>query len=80
MNHMTSPTSPTFTYTDNTNPLPPVAKLVRAWANRRPYPITWEININSVMAFIDAPSTREHNRAVSSLARILDRAILKNSL
>lgn len=77
MNHMTSTT---FTYTDNTNPLPPVAKLVRAWANRRPYPITWEINTNSVRAFIDAPRIREHNRAVQSLARILDRAILKNSL
>jgi len=65
-----------FTYTDERSVLPPVSKLVRAWANRRHYPISWEVNGKSVRVSLDAPCIAEHNRAVRSLSRILDRAIL----
>jgi hypothetical protein len=71
-----------FTYTDESNNLPTqVWGLVRAWADRRRrFRIEWCITARSVTVWLTTPSTDEHNRAVQSLARILDRAVLKNSL
>lgn len=69
-----------YTYrTDEALP-PETPRLVRGWADRRRYPIEWgtlrgaDHAIVGVVATLDAPSTGEHNRAVDSLARILDRA------
>jgi hypothetical protein len=71
----------TWTYESNAAPLPPKARqLVRAWANRRPYPISWLIDgTRFVRVSLEAPTTREHNRAVGSLGRILTRAADRSS-
>lgn len=75
----TSPTN--FSYEHSaTIPLDCARRLVKAWANRRGYPITIEeIADHKVHVIIYAPSTREHNRAVRSLTRILDRLILHST-
>ena len=72
----------TYTYADPDGIPAQALPLIRGWANRRDYPVSWTVDraatssrIVRVTARLDAPSTGEHNRAVDSLARILDRAI-----
>lgn len=46
---------------------------VSQWAARRAYPIRWAVDRGKVVAWVNAPTTKEHNRAVRSLARIVRR-------
>lgn len=50
-----------------------VRRKVRDWANRRAYPISWQVRDEGVIIDIEAPTTAEHNRAVTSLCRILSK-------
>ena len=71
----------TFKFTtDQDTPIhvPTTARLVSGWMRRRPYPIrVLELTTREVMVELDAPSTAEHNRAVNSLARIVQRQLDK---
>lgn len=73
--------STTFTYEHNQQlPHEPTQRLVKAWANRRGYPITIEeISDYRVRVCIYATSPKEHNRAVGSLSRVLDRMVLRET-
>jgi hypothetical protein len=61
-------------------PHPETSLRVRQWANRRDYPISFVIYDHEVSVVIDAPDTREHNKAVNALARIIDRIALRHNL
>jgi len=67
----------TFKYESDCDLPTDTAELVRRWSRRRSYPITYRCGSRAVTIDIAAPDTGEHNRAVNSLARIIDRAIAR---
>lgn len=63
-----------FTYRTDKQLPTDTHKRVGNWARRRKYHITFEVKPFEVSVSLDTQSTWEHNSAVESLARILDRA------
>jgi len=56
--------------------VPIMSRLISRWMKRRPYCIrVLELTSREVLVELDAPSTAEHNRAVQSLARIVQRRL-----
>lgn len=56
--------------------VPITARLVLKWMYRRSYPIRiLSVTTREVVVELDAPSNAEHNRAVNSLARIVQRRL-----
>lgn len=57
-------------------PIAEATRLVKAWANRRGYPCELvSITDREVIVSIFALNSKEHNRSVTSLSRILDRCV-----
>lgn len=50
-------------------------KKVARWANRRGFGISYRVQGSRVEAWLAAPDTRQHNRAVRYLSRIIERHI-----
>jgi hypothetical protein len=72
-----------YTFDASATPLNPSAarKAAMQWANRRNYPIALlECTTNVVRVELEAPTVREHNRAVNSLGRILIRLLNRAAL
>ena len=78
----TEPTTRRFVYHIDADNIPfeDARPKVRQWANRRRYPISFEVLPDKVVVYLDAPDSKEHNRAVRSLSSILNRVLLCHML